>query len=226
LKQIPFFLLLSFFWLSSLPGVTQESEKPQRVFSESALKEYQQDPKFDYSVNVQPPDSFLSKVAAWVLGTLAKWFSTPNGTWIGDNLFRIILLGLVVIGVLLIVRLNFGKAMVVSSARSESKKAAIPVVEDNLNYQRLFEEAKRDQDGQLAIRYLYLLTLVSLQQKGMLKLTRWKTSLDYAYELPSNQKLDFKEITRVFSRSWYGNVAPSMELLHACEKASKRLTNG
>ncbi len=201
-------------------------EEKERVFSSQAMEEYHSNPQFDYSAKVKAPDSFLGQIVAWVLATIARWFSTPNGSWLGENLIRVILLSLVIVGVFLLMKINYGKAMIGGEKGIKNKVLATPILEQNQNYRRLYTDAKEAEDWKLSIRYLYLLTLSGLQKKDQIKVTKWKTSVDYAYELSNDLRSDFLQISRVFEECWYGDIEPDGSMINTCEVVYEGLTHG
>lgn len=59
----------------------------------------------------------------------------------------------------------------------------------------------------LAIRLYYLNILKSLSRKGVIKWKKDKTNRAYFYEIKDQPlRNDFRELTNIFERVWYGNV--------------------
>lgn len=68
-------------------------------------------------------------------------------------------------------------------------------------------------DYRLALRYLYLSSLLSLHERGLINYDRTRTNLEYLQSVSHRPQLAaiLGEIVRVFDRSWYGIQTPDAE---------------
>ena len=69
------------------------------------------------------------------------------------------------------------------------------------------ERAIAEGNYSLAIRLHYLNILKALSLSGIIKWKKDKTNRTYLYEMKEKEmKSDFRELTNIFERVWYGNV--------------------
>lgn len=68
-------------------------------------------------------------------------------------------------------------------------------------------------DYRLALRYLYLSSLLSLHERGLITYDRTRTNLEYLQSVKHRPQLaeTLGKIVEVFDRSWYGLRAPDYE---------------
>ena len=212
-------LLCIFLVSSSEAGITQ-----QRHFDEEALATYLDDPDFQYDTNAQQGTNWLSRALFWLSAKFVELMSTPGGEVLGTGLFYLII-GLVAIGtILLLVRMRYGKILIGSG--DESKGLAVSIEEErDANYRQLFEEARVSGEMTLAARYLFLMTLQEMSQRGLIKWTQWKTSHDYAMEINKERRPDYLALSRFFESSWFGGRQPSLEEIDNYHSISQKLVN-
>ncbi len=201
------------------------SWQSDRAFSESALDAFRNDPAFDYSRNVQSPDNWIGLLILTLIAKLNEIFATPNGSWISANLFRLIILVLIILGIYLIVKMRYGKVIASGSKSWNKPTHQLPLVEERVDYHRLYQDARDQGEWRLAIRYLYLITLVTLHEKQVIKLEKWKTALDYIYELNGSRMENFRALSKAYELSWYGDIMPEPSEVDRCQKLSNRLLN-
>lgn len=78
-------------------------------------------------------------------------------------------------------------------------------VSQEANYSKDIEQAIRDRNYRLAVRYLYLQSLQRLSEKGLVVIAAGKTNYQYVYELNDPAlRNDFADITRYYEFVWYG----------------------
>ena len=72
-------------------------------------------------------------------------------------------------------------------------------------YDQLISEAENNHDLNLAIRYLFLKTLKTLSDKGLINFTAEKTNNEYVKEMIENTHYDeFQKLTHIYEYMWYG----------------------
>ncbi len=144
--------------------------------------------------------------------------SSNNRTWGtgGFSAFFKILLILLVIALLGVVvfKMSGGNAEIVKVRKEEeaiSKDGTINLqhVEQNIHksdMELLIDKSLSQKDYMLSIRLYYLWVIKELSNNKMIKWKRDKTNRDYLREMSDNpNKINFKRLTRIFERVWYGN---------------------
>jgi Domain of unknown function (DUF4129) len=171
------------------------------------------------------------KVTKYLSDSHFQYVRTPvlNTSWLDELLWRIrrilfqpldhtyyitlwdiILFTFVVFAIVFIVRSLFkGQDGGLFMGRAGAIKSSISVNEekiDEVDFDSLITSAESAKEYRIATRYLYLKTLKGLSIKGLISWKPDKTNRDYIYELRSSGfKESFKEVTRVFDYTWYGN---------------------
>lgn len=193
-----------------------------RIFDREAIESYKSQAQFAYASNLKADESWLGKTLYLLWQQLLE-FLGKNSASLSVLLFRLLVIGLIIAAIVLIVRLQFGKAL---SMRSASQPAAVPTslhISQEENYPELAAAAVAAQDWTLAIRYTFLGTLVGLHQTGKIKLDRWKTAHDYAYEVPPTARDTFEQLSQQFEVCWYGTQQPLEQDLLNCQALAKQM---
>lgn len=68
-------------------------------------------------------------------------------------------------------------------------------------------------DYRQALRYLYLSTLLLLEERGFIRYDRSRTNLEYLQSVVDHPQLatHLREVIQIFERSWYGLQAPDAQ---------------
>lgn len=213
------FLLSNILFVSVLAGV-----EDKRAFNSAALDNYRHNPEFDYSQDYVPTDSFISTVLAYVFSKIGFLFDSLALKWIMPIVFRIaIILGFVA-ALIVILKLKFSHAFSKGSSRFNN----LPVTNienEKEDFERLMKESLDSQQYKLAVRYLFLSTLVMLERQNSIKITNWKAPYEYMKELPENKKSFFKQLTDLFENTWYGDYLPDNDAVNQGIQHYRNLKN-
>lgn len=185
-------------------------EQDKRQFDKKSLEEYKNDPEFDYSNEYAQSNSGLSLLLAYIFSKIAEFFDQPGLQWVGPSVFRVLLVAGIIIALILIFKLRYNSAFGKYSSKYYNPVVGYTEVirED---YQKLLDESFNNKEYKLAVRYLFLNTLQILENKKVIKITKWKTPYEYLKEIPEEKKKVFKEIIDLFENSWYGDHLPNDE---------------
>ena len=95
---------------------------------------------------------------------------------------------------------------------------------ENQNIQALIDEALKENNYRLAIRYYYLLLLQTLSKKDLIDWQLQKTNHDYIHEIQDGGiKTSFSKVTRIYDFIWYGSFEVDEEAFAKAEKEFKNL---
>lgn len=166
--------------------------------------------------------SFLKKIGEW----LEKYFlnrdnSNPSGSLWQNNVTLILYAGLILLICLLIFIIwrhfkgrNKPPVRVVGEAVTPipdlTNEYVDPVELPVDRWLSMGYDMIKKQDFRLALRAFYLAVLAHLADKDMITIARYKTNMDYVYELQRRahthkELLDLFSINvKIFDRSWYG----------------------
>ncbi|MFW6068477.1 MAG: DUF4129 domain-containing protein, partial [Chloroflexota bacterium] len=75
-------------------------------------------------------------------------------------------------------------------------------------------------DYRQALRYLYLSTLLLLEERGLIRYDRSRTNLEYLQSVGDHPQLatHLREIIQIFERSWYGLQIPDAQTYDRFER--------
>jgi len=142
-------------------------------------------------------DKMKYKIVAKEVNLPKFWFDIPN-----EQLLVIILM---IILIPLIIYLLFKYKL--SSKKVEPTIKQEVEIEDikKVDLDKLLKEALLDHNYRLALRYRFLIILQKLDLKKLVKWNKQKTNRNYVNEISNPLRGDFRSITNIFDRAWYGN---------------------
>ncbi len=198
-------------------------EPTPREFDEKALAAYAEESDFKYQ-NAQQGETWLSRAFYWLAQNFFRLLRTPGGSEFSQILWYLFW-GIVAVGAIaLIVHMRYGRVLI-GGKRGEH---AVPVSiesEEDVDYRQALEDARKSSQLQLAARYLFLLTLQQLSNRGHVKWKKWKTSHDYATELDGGKRQGYLALSEFFESSWFGEHKPSPEELDHYQDVSNQLVD-
>ena len=93
------------------------------------------------------------------------------------------------------------------------------------DYDVLLRKAHADGNWRYAMRYLFLKTLQTLNEKEMIKYAVDKTNSAYAKELPLTKRDDFASLALYYEYVWYGNVVVEKDVFDSIENKFNNFLN-
>lgn len=187
---------------------TVNADPPLRQFDAQSIEAYKDQAAFDYSSELAAGPSWFGVFLFWLMSRIAAVLGEANAEWLMDNLFKLVIIVILIVGVVLILRMRYGK-LIIGSGEREVPFPVVPELGQEEDYEQLFQRALDARDLKLASRYLYIKTLQSLHKQGVVKLMKWKTVLEYTEEIPTEKRPLFQKVGVLFESTWYGNYEPS-----------------
>lgn len=186
------------------------------------MEQYAQGNSFKYMNYTVKPPSIWERISWWFKRMFEKLFLNPNTPLYTRLLYYLILA--VVIGAVLyyIVRLKYAGALSPESPNYKSGIQGLTQTKEE-DFDRLISESLESGNFKLAIRYLYLKTLLTLSKKELIKLREWKSPYDYERELKSEVANSYRELARLFEYVWYGDFEAGERDFSKGNELSKRL---
>lgn len=136
----------------------------------------------------------------------------PSAFNISEQTLRLIAF-VVLFAVLILVLLKaFGVNIYLGKKKNKTEKAfSVEEFDDHLpesELDRFLREALVRNDFRLAVRIYYLMAIRDLSQRKFIQWRKEKTNFDYLSELRESTPYNgFREITFIFERVWYGELA-------------------
>lgn len=197
----------------------------ERRFDRKKMEEFRANPEFNYAQDYAPSDSFITLALAYLLSLFSGVFGSLQGQWVFTWLFRILMILGIVVAVWLIVRMKYGNVLS-GSSRQFGNVPLSHFEKESEDYYKLLQESLDNQQYRLAVRYLFLSTLLLLEQQRFLEITKWKAPYDYLRELPEEKRAGFKQLTDLFENTWYGDYQPDDDAVNQGLQLYRQLQNG
>jgi hypothetical protein len=207
-----------------LPAEEQDFSIDIRMFQDDILKEYENDPDFNYKNVPTETDDWITKIKNWINQQLVTLSSSKTYSTILDYLYY----GLMIAALLLIIRglikadrrgILFGKVKTNELKIVESEEDI-----DKINFDELITMAIDSKQYKLAVRYLFLKSLKLLSERGLIELRNNKTNHQYLSELKNNQIADvFRTTTSRFEWIWYGDFPVNEEIVKSSQNDFEKL---
>ncbi|WP_418499845.1 hypothetical protein [Flagellimonas sp.] len=182
----------------------------ERQIGEDLGKKYTGE-DFDYDVKTGESSNLLWRFVRWLLELLQKLFgafgieiSPSTMTFLEFSLYG--LMGILVIYLLVRVLINEKfSSIFTQKARSIIDLDLSEQHIENIDLDSLMEEALKNGDYRLAVRYQFLKILKLLSQKNIIDWHFEKTNVDYEREIAQTQlQLEFKKASYLYENIWYG----------------------
>lgn len=207
---------------------TMAAPPDDRQFDSEQVHSLQQELDMPYDTDAST-SSFWEKVSSW-LGNVVKsvldYLADNLNIHIDPQLFKLIIYGLLLAAlVYLIIKIAGAEASF--TLFRKKKKIETPVFSideeqiDQLDFQKLIQEATEERNHTLVIRYYYLWALQYLAEKGAIEYHIRKTNASYLHELKDTPFVDaFTQMASLFEYIWYGNYTAAPE---HCDRMAEQL---
>ncbi len=176
-------------------------------FKEGIANRYQGD-DFNYNINDTGGINLLQRVLRSFFEFIADLFGFDIGFLDYQTLEYIIyaLMGLGMIYLLIKMLLKVPASQVFRN--EDAPLEGFNLMEESIeeiNFEQLINEALKDNNHRLATRYLYLKSLKTLANKGIIKWDYDKTNSDYLKEITKEDtKSLFEIVSKIYEYVWYG----------------------
>jgi hypothetical protein len=209
-----FFLLSCCAWCKDkTPAVQYDSTVKAEVRNASAEKEKEifSDKDFEYKADAQESKNWLRAFSDWLTEKLFGKISVENAdlTW---QIIKWVMIALFIAGIILIIiRSNF-RGLLRSAPKNLGGAAFTDIPEDidSVNIDKLIDEALKNGNYRLAIRWCFLKSLQLLNARQQINWQPAKTNVDYQHELKNpGLRESFSRLSHVFEYVWYGEMTTS-----------------
>jgi hypothetical protein len=181
------------------------------TFEEGYAEEYRAQPEYNYEESLREKNWFeqiKERIeAAWNRFWSQIWEGVEvSGFWKVFWQLAPYLLILVLMGLLVWLGMKYSGGGREDRRIGFTNLSADEVLLRSDNLQSLAEEALKNQDFRLALRYRYLLVLQQLIRRKLIVWKSSKTNYDYQKELRETPFFKpFTEVTRIYNFVWYGH---------------------
>ena len=175
------------------------------------IKRYQGE-EFDYDKNSPNRIGLFKKILERLGRMLDNLFPAREYFQFADVVYKVLAVAALVIFLWIIYRVLFsGKRLLAKDKNDEDVSDEVKFVEKNLldiDLTSYIENAKKEGDFALAIRYLNLLNIQLLAKRELIHWKYTKTHVELIEEIEHEElKRDFTRNVNIYNRVWYGNMA-------------------
>ena len=195
--------------ISPQAKVDQSTNIIVRKPSEQTLDTYRNNREFNYHQQTIQPPSIIGLIMEWLYKMLRKLFGNRYSKY--SSFLIYLTLGLVFIYLILKIIQSRPENLFYTN-KNQRIDSYNGTIEDlhTIDFDAKIENATGNHDYRAAIRWQYLKSLSYLSGRGLINWKSDKTNDDYLHELQDQSFLpSFREITKLFEYSWYGNFLVS-----------------
>lgn len=200
---------------------------PEYQRYEDMISHYQgQD--FEYIESISNKLNFIDKLFSKISKFIESLFPARSNVVVNENIWTIVGIGGGVLFLFLLYKLIFtGRKIYINhDDEANEQESEIQFVERNLmsvDVRTYIDEALKNQQYALAIRYRHLLNIQSLTYKGIVNWNHSKTNVELMEDV-SNQELrnDFLKCASIFDYVWFGDFEVNQADYNKYEAAFKQ----
>lgn len=230
-KQFFLSLFISFGFIGTLLAqdsvlvvVDHSSQIDIRIPDSTLIEEYANNSDFQYKGIAQNPDSFTDRLIFQLFRLLNFLFGNPIGNFIIRAVLVITIASLVLV---LINQLIGGNLINVFTKKNPDNSFDLQINEeeiDNLDLQKLLDEALSSSNYAAATRYVYLIALKTLNEQNLITWGIEKTNYDYETELAGHPGSPlFNSLTSYYEFVEYGDFQIDKKGFETVQKLFKEL---
>jgi len=190
----------------SIPGNSSSVET--RLPDKQKIAKYKDLKSFDYAQKTGRPNALLL-IPEWLRDTLYRLIKSIYDAGSAE-LFLVIMLAVAIIAIIL--KVNDINPVALFRRKKHNLHPLFEIGKENItgmDFPKLIDQAVKQENYRLAIRYHYLETLAVLAGKGEIELREGKTNREYLHELKSNESRNvFSRLVYGFEFVWYGEFLP------------------
>ena len=184
-----------------------DQELHTRSFDENLRTKYDGE-EFNYDIKTGEPQNLIGRFLQWFFQTLRDNFGiniSPEAMKVLEYFIYFLMGGLVIY---LLVRFFIRENLSSIFSKGPSGTIDLNLSEEHIetiDLNVLLQDALKQKDYRLAVRYQYLKVLKILSQKDIIEWHYEKTNWDYQNEIKlSSVQTIFKEVSYLYDYIWYG----------------------
>jgi hypothetical protein len=194
-------------------------------FGTEFVDSYLAQKEFQYK-EIQQEQTWLDKIKQRIQNAWDRFWAGVFGSRAFTGFWKVFFQLAPYLLLLVLMALLVWLAMKYGGGESQDKRFALSAISSDEvllksdNLKGLAEEAMRNQDFRLALRYRYLIVLQQLIQKKLIVWKSSKTNYEYQRELQGTGfQAPFSEVTRIYNFVWYGHFDLDAKTFGELEKA-------
>ncbi len=174
------------------PGVDQEA----KVFS---------DPKLKYDLNVKYDPGIFERFMNWLSDLLFGNTNYDNIQFTRELIIWTVVILSVIVVIWILLKSDLSRLIRPKSKMTTFNFSEITEDLSTINFDKMIDEAVKNEDYRMAVRWNYLKCLYLLERGKHLVFQPAKTNIDYQYDLRKSEFLnEFMSVSRIYDYVWYG----------------------
>ncbi|GAA4458504.1 DUF4129 domain-containing protein [Nibrella saemangeumensis] len=189
---------------ATYPGRDDQQPVRMRYPAAEKLQDYRNDREYQYRRNTRPPENPLLKFWYWLQEQIAEFMRSTAYR----SFWQYVLLAVIVAySIYLLIKAEvLGFLFPRKAGQPPLPYEQVSENIHEINFAEALDDVVNRGNYRLAIRLLYLQTLKSLTDQGLINWQPDKTNRQYVYELSTTPLKDnFEALTTAFDYAWYGD---------------------
>lgn len=185
----------------------------KRSFSQNKLEELRKDPALQYTETPTVGESLIDRIRQWISDLFNSIFKTSVTTNWGRVLTWVIALGVIVIIIFMVLKVNAFNMFFSGKGAASVKHNIFEENIHEMDFDKLIQEAINQNDYRKGVRLVFLYALKLLADKQLIHWEQGKTNHDYVAELKAGDlRNGLNDLSFYFDYAWYGNFNINREL--------------
>ena len=214
---ILFILLFITLNMFSQPRISYDSSDVEiKMPDKKAVTELKNNKHFIYNEKMENPTSWKQKLMYWLLDKFYSFFSDEGAA----PYIRYVIVALFLIFIIFkIFKKRIGSIFVSSKKRIKIENELLDEDLNKMDLPQLINNAIREKNYQVAVRYLFLQTLKILINTEQINSRVNRTNNELILDLKNTKYLkEFSELVAFYEHGWYGNFNISKENFNRIQK--------
>ncbi|MBT0608400.1 hypothetical protein [Aequorivita echinoideorum] len=194
----------------SLSVKIDSSAVEQKSFSKDFSKKYSGS-EYDYDSMEGEAENFIGRAISWFFNKMGEFFGFTLSPGMYQIIEILVYAILIIFATYIIVKLLVGDSASSFFSRKSAEMAPLNIEEEhieNIDLDAYINNALKEENYRLAIRYMYLKSLKMLSLNNIIHWHFEKTNNDYYREIEDGElKSNFKKISYLYDNIWYGEFA-------------------
>lgn len=183
-----------------------------RNFDTEAVEELKEDSELQYKETPTVAESIWDRFLLWLNQLVQAIFESAVTTDWGRVLMYFVGIVILVVLIMMLLKVNAFKVFYSGQGANTFNYSALDENIHEMDFEKLIQEATRQNDYRLGVRLLFLYALKMLSDKNLIHWNQGKTNHDYIDELKTKDvKAGFNELNFYFEYAWYGNFTINQE---------------
>lgn len=209
------YIIVLFFWAafgyaqndSIVLPEDENSVLTERTVSDDLSQKYAGE-EFNYDIKTGESANLLSRAIRWFLNLISNTFGFDISPQTLVILEYVIYVLMGILAIYLLVRMFINEQFNAIFTKKAKSIIDLDLSEqhiESIDLDALMNDALKNNDFRLAVRYQFLKILKLLSQKNIIEWHFDKTNTDYEREIEQNQlQQEFKKVTYLYENIWYG----------------------